>query len=304
MTVAETIKQITREHLLERHGVALGQCLTAVGWVGGTVPELRQEDGLIELSMADVAGGAIVVGLALAGRRPIYIVRYQGFQWYDAPTVANYAAKSKEMWGIPCPIFVRSIAMEGGIGPVAGNSHHGIFYRMPGISITAPMTPGEYREVWSHFLAHDDPMYVSEHRRSFAIDYEMEHVIHEKADITLIAISATRLNAIVAQKELEKQGIVANLYHLLWLKPFQIDETLQKALASSAYGGIVLDGDYPDGVAKPLAFDIMHATGVPMNVLALEERVAGFAPHLDNLPPSSEKIVNMVKNIISSRKAS
>ena len=41
MTVAETIREITRKHLAGG-GVALGQCLTAVGWVGGTVPELTE----------------------------------------------------------------------------------------------------------------------------------------------------------------------------------------------------------------------------------------------------------------------
>src|SRR3989344_8182023 len=129
MTSAETIREITRNHLLKNRGVALGQCLTAVGWVGGTVPELREENGLVELSMADVSSGGIAVGVALAGRRPIYIVRYQGFQWYNAPSIVNYAAKSKEMWGIPCPIFVRSIGMDGGIGPVASGSHHGMYMR-------------------------------------------------------------------------------------------------------------------------------------------------------------------------------
>ena len=70
MTSAETIRAITKNHLLQGGGVAIGQCLTAVGWVGGTVPEMREEDGLVELSMADVAGGGIAVGYALAGKRP------------------------------------------------------------------------------------------------------------------------------------------------------------------------------------------------------------------------------------------
>src|SRR5437870_551908 len=100
MTVAETIKGITRQHL-KNGGVAMGQCLTAVGWVGGTVPDMTEEDGLIELSMDDTSAGGIAVGHALAGRRPIYIVRYQGFQWFNAPFIVNYAAKSKEMWGVP-----------------------------------------------------------------------------------------------------------------------------------------------------------------------------------------------------------
>ena len=46
----------------------MGQCLTAVGWVGGTF-RLYEEDGMIELSMADVANRGFAVGAALAGVR-------------------------------------------------------------------------------------------------------------------------------------------------------------------------------------------------------------------------------------------
>ena len=42
----------------------MGQCLTAVGWVGGTLPELYEDNGMVELSMADVAGGGFAVGAA------------------------------------------------------------------------------------------------------------------------------------------------------------------------------------------------------------------------------------------------
>lgn len=298
MTLAETIKQITREHLTKNNGLALGQCLTAVGWVGGTVPEMREADGLVELSMADVAGSGIAVGVALAQRRPIYIVRYQGFQWFNAAHIVNYAAKSKEMWGIPCPIFVRSIAMDGGIGPVAGGSHHSIFTRMPGIYVYAPMTPGEWRAGWEFFMAHDDPMYVSEHRRSFPIDYEMENVIHSEAELTLFPISSTRLEAVKAVAMLEKEGIKCNIVHLLWLKPFIITPDMERALKNSRHGGMALDGDFENGAAKCIAFDLMKATGKNMSVLGLDERVAGFAPRLDNLPPTAEKICRQVKKII------
>jgi len=120
-SLRSTIKEITKNHLAKGN-LLFGQCLTAVGWVNGTVPELTEEEGLVELSMADVMAGGVVVGAALMGKRPIYVVRYQGFQWFNAPIIINYAGKAKEMWNTPCPIFIRSIAMEGGIGPVASSS--------------------------------------------------------------------------------------------------------------------------------------------------------------------------------------
>ena len=111
--------------------------------------------------MADVAGAGIVVGAALAGERPIYVVRYQGFQCYNSPIITNYAMKSKEIWKRPCPLLIRSIAMEGGIGPVAGSSHHSIYQRMPGAKIISPMTPDEYELAYDSFMKDDDVYYIS-----------------------------------------------------------------------------------------------------------------------------------------------
>jgi len=106
-TVAETIKSITRKHLEEDNGLLFGQCVTAVGWIGGTVPEMTEDEGIVELSMADVSGAGIVVGVAVVGRKPIYVIRYQGFMWYNSAPLLNYAAKSKDMWNVPCPIFCK-----------------------------------------------------------------------------------------------------------------------------------------------------------------------------------------------------
>ena len=43
---------------------------------------MTEDEGIAELSMADVSGAGIAVGAAIVGRRPIYVIRYQGFMWY------------------------------------------------------------------------------------------------------------------------------------------------------------------------------------------------------------------------------
>ena len=137
-TLRETIKSTIRTHLKNKIGKVYGQCLNAVDWIEGTVPSLKEKDGLVDLSMADVANGGIVVGAGLI-EKPIYIIRFQGLNWFNAPIIINYACKSKEIWKIPCPILIRSIGMEGSIGPVTGSSHHSIYFRMPGIKIISPI---------------------------------------------------------------------------------------------------------------------------------------------------------------------
>jgi len=300
MKTKEVIEMFTRDILENHKGIAMGQCLTAVGRVARTVPDMTEEERLIELSMDDTGGSGIAVGCSR--KIPtIYIVRYQGFQWFNGAFIANLAAKSKEMWGMSRHLLIRSVAMEGGIGPVASNSHHGMFTRMPGIAVVAPMTPGEYLQITEYFKTHKDPLYVSEHRKSFDIDYEMSDIIRKNADITLFPISAARLNCVEAVKILEKLGIVCNLIHLLWLKPFTVSPLMLNALENSKYGGVVIDTDYENGVSKCIAHDISQHTNKKMRVLGLEERTAGFAPHLDNLPPSPENIVETVKKVTEGR---
>ena len=297
-TVRDTIKEITRKHLTEGRGKCYGQCLTAVGWVGGTLPEIYEEGGMVELSMADVAGGAIVTGAALAGERAIYVVRYQGFQWYNAVSVANYAAKSKELWNRPCPILVRSIAMEGGIGPVAGSSHHSIVSRMPGIKVISPMTPKEYQYAYDCYMNDNDPYYISEHRKSYDNEDELPTFIDDKeVDFTIFPLSITRLEMIKLVELAGAENITLNIIHQLWIRPFNVNPLWAQALNCSRYGGLVTDDDYVEGTASSIANELSLATGKRVYTLGLEPRTAVFHPTVDNLPPTAEKILEKLKQI-------
>ena len=297
-TVRETIKEITHKHLKQKKSLILGQCLSAIGWVGGTVPQLKEKDGITELSMADVANGGIVVGAGLSNRRPIYVIRYQGFSWFNAPIILNYACKSKEIWKIPCPIFIRGLSLEGSIGPVAGSSQLSIFYKMPGIKIVSPMTIGEYKKAYQNFMKNDDVLYVSEHRGSYSNTDELQDFVSENLDIILFPISITRFEAQKAKIELEKQGYKIGIANILWIKPFVIKKEWENAVKTSKFGGIVLDDDYSQGVATNLAYDIMKKTGKKIDTMGLKDKSAGFSKETDNLPPNCFEIVKKVKKII------
>lgn len=302
-TLREIIKNTVYHHLKKKNGLVFGQCLTAVGWVGGTLPHLKEKDGMIDLSMADVANGGIVAGAGLSGRRPIYVIRYQGFNWFNAPIILNYSCKSKEIWGIPCPIFVRGIAMEGSIGPVAGSSHTSLYYRMPGIKILSPMTPNEYKLSYNFFMKNDDVVYVSEHRGSYDNKIELKDIYQKKCDLVIFAISITRFEAIKAVKELKKEGINVGLANILWIKPFKIKNKWIEMLNNSKYGGIILDDDYTKGIAESLAFKLLEKTkkNVHLKAIGLKDKSAGFSKKTDNLPPSKNELIKIVREIIKKK---
>lgn len=296
-TTAQTIEALTREHL-NRGGLLFGQCVTAVGWIGGTVPSDCINTGIIEIPMTDVAGPGFAVGAALMGKRPIFVVRYQGFMWLNASTIVNYAAKSKEIWGIPCPVFIRAIGAEGqGVGHTASGGLHSLFMHTPGIRVEAPMLPSEYRAVWQRFLKGDDPVYCSEHRSSFSLtDLSLCKYKSANPRITIIAIGAARINAEEATKT--DLARLCDLFPIVTLKPFFSPMDLLKSLHDTKLGLVIDCGYEIAGAARSIAYDLAQATSAKMYALGLEDRSSGASKQSENITPSAEKIRQTINDIL------
>jgi pyruvate/2-oxoglutarate/acetoin dehydrogenase E1 component len=295
-TLAETIKEITRKHLDENNGMLLGQAITSVGWCQNTVPDCKN---IIELPMCDVAGAGIAVGAATVGRRPILVIRFQDFLWLNGSIIVNYAAKTKDLYGVGTPIFIRAMAAEGkGTGPVHSGKLHSLFMHHPGIKVVAPVTPGEYQEVWRDFMVNDDPMLCCEHRDSLSNTKELAHQMVNKADITLIGVSQARFNIVEAEKILKKDGIRCNVIHLLRLKPLIYPAVTIPALTNSRCGLVVDTGFTTCGAAESIAYDLMYKTGKKVKALGLEDRSVCVNPGNENLTPSPERTAKVAKQVI------
>lgn len=294
VNLAETIRRITEIHLTEHNGLLLGQAISAVGWVNGTVPNC---DNIVELPMTDVAGAGFAVGCALVGRRPIFVLRFQDFIALNGSQIFNYAAKSKTLHGISAPVFLRCIASDG-IGPVHSGVFHNIAMTYPGITVCAPMTPGEYREIWDYYCNDDNPMYVSEHRRSYTIEYEMENQVSENADITIFAISDARLNALLAAEMLRSKGKRVNIVHILWLKPLKIDR-LVDTMNYSVKGLVVDSGFEICGASQSIAFELTKRTRKYIDALGITDNTKCLCNPLKNMTPSVEEIYMRAMEVIN-----
>ena len=131
----------------------------------------------------------------------------------------------------------------------------------------------------------------------------MTRVLNRRADITILAISAGRLNALEAVKLLNAEGITCDLIHVAWLKPFRMDDVILNSLNKTGLG-LVVDSDFEiAGPSRSIAYELMLASSVPVHALGLEDRTAGFAPHLDNPTPPVEKIVKQVRTLLVKKSA-
>jgi acetoin:2,6-dichlorophenolindophenol oxidoreductase subunit beta len=294
LTVADTIREISRKHLEEGNGLLMGQSISAVGWVNNTVPNCT---GIVELPMTDVAGAGIAVGAAMVGRRPIFVIRFQDFLILNGSQLIFYAAKSKELHGRATPLFVRAIAADG-IGPVHSGVLHSIFMHFPGFRVCAPMTPKEYEAIWADFMAHDDPMIVSEHRASFTNTDELSDIVHDDACITLFPISATRFEAVKAAELLALEGIKCNVVHILWLKPFTVKDRHLKPLRQSGQGLVIDAGHEIAGASQAIAYELTQACGLLVKALGLLDRTKCLCPPLQNKYPDAALIAETVRHTL------
>ena len=76
-------------------------------------------------------------------------------------------------------------------------------------------------------------------------------------------------------------------------------EEWKRCLNNSKCGGIVLEDDYEQGVASSIAHRMMVNSEKKVYTMGLEHRTAGFHPDKDNLPPSSEKIMNKIRGFVN-----
>ena len=131
---------------------------------------------------------------------------------------------------------------------------------------------------------------------------ELKDIIYEKPDITLFAISITRFG-IETSKKLFKEGTKVNVINIFEIKPLKNLKKAKQSLIDSKFGGIVLDDDYVNGIAKNIAHDLNLMTNKIVNVIGLKDKSAGFYPQVDNLPPTSNEIRSFIYKIIKRQKS-
>jgi pyruvate dehydrogenase E1 component beta subunit len=189
--------------------------------------------------------------------------------------------------------------MEGdGIGPIASGCLHSVFMHPPGMNVVAPMTPKEYQNVWNDFYKNDLPFFVSEHRSSYSISEEMPNIINSNSKITIMAISASRINALEALEELAQEGLECDIFHIVNLKPFEISDQLIKSLNNTNLG-IVIDTDYETcGASQSIAYELMLKSNAKIYGYGLEDRVSGVSKKSENITPSKFKIKDKIKSLL------
>jgi len=284
-------------HLVENHGLIFGHNLTDVGWVAGTIPQIPDHVGYVELPISDIAGVGLAVGASLAGKPVIFISRYQGYLWFNLAPIATYAAIADKVFEQESWIMVRSIADDGAFGPIASGTYLSLAAQIPNLDIVSPTTPEEWGEIWSHFLHNRKPIFVSEHRSSYS-NLQGAALNSDKPDIVILSIGANAINSEKLKSLLFEEKLDCSIFNLLWIKPLEFPLQFLESL-SEAKHCFILDPSFKDyGLAQSVAQVLSELTSVPISIIASKQEFSGYAKELRSSLITAERVFNELKRVM------
>jgi pyruvate dehydrogenase E1 component beta subunit len=223
----------------------LGEDIGRSGGVFGVTRQLQARFGearVRDTPISEMAFTGMGVGLAMAGYRPIVEIMFVDFIGVCLEQVMNAMAKIPYMSGgnTRVPMVLRTAG--GCIGSAAQHSQclWGLFAHLPGMVVVCPSSPYDYKGLMAASIQSDDPVVFIENKRQlnklvsshpldtfvpeerYTVPLGKAKVVREGSDVTLVTISASVGDALVAASTLEGEGISVEVVDLRTLVPLDI----------------------------------------------------------------------------------
>ena len=191
------------------------------------------------ISEEGIVGAA--AGAAMTGLRPIVDLSYSSFLYMAMDQFVNQVAKNRYMFGgqASMPVVFRS-AMFYGLNTGAHHSDrpYPMFMNVPGLKIIAPSTPSDAKGLLRSAIDSDDPVLSFEacllwgtkeevDDNEFWIPLGVARTMREGTDITLVAISGSVPEALLAAEDLALEGVSVEVIDPRTLVPLDRDAILR-----------------------------------------------------------------------------
>ncbi len=186
----------------------------------------------------------IAIGAAAMGKRPVIVHLRNDFMFLAFDQMINLAAKWKYMYGGEAgsmPIVVRGIVGKGwGQGATHSQSLHSVLAHFPGLSVVLPATPADAKGLTLAALQGNGPVVIIEHRTLYDVEGEVPeepvptpigkaNVLVQGRDVTVVAVSQMVQEALLAARELEREGVSVEVIDLRSIRPLD-EQTILDSL--------------------------------------------------------------------------
>ena len=269
--------------------------------------------------ISEMAIGGLAVGAAMAGLRPVAEFMTINFAFLALDAIANHAAKVRYFFDgmFKVPLVYRA-ASGWGNQATASHSHapEPIFAHFPGIYVGCPSNSLDAYGMLKTSIRDDNPVLFSE---SIALypkpspmpdDLDEDYLIpigkgdikRQGADVTLVAYARGVDWALMAARQLARDGVEAEVVDLRWLRPLDMElvynsfkKTNRCVIVEESLPMYSFGGEIAANVQENM-FDYMDA---PIKRVAAEDVPLPYSKDIELLAlPNAQKVVEAVKEIL------
>jgi 2-oxoisovalerate dehydrogenase E1 component beta subunit len=265
-----------------------------VGKDGGV---FRATDGLLarfgpervlDTPLAEAGIAGVSIGLAAQGFRPVAEIQFMGFAYATLDQMLNHASRlrTRTRGRLTCPMVLR-MPCGGGIHAPEHHSESGeaCFTNVPGLRVVVPSSPARAYGLLLAAVRDPDPVVFLEPARLYrsarepvaddgaAADLDRCFRLREGTDITLVGWGGIVPDLLDAGRQLDGEGISAEVIDVATLVPLDMD-TILDSVAKTGRCVICHEAPLTGGFGAEIA---ARLAGVGLlSLLAPVERVTGY----------------------------
>ncbi|MBJ7534202.1 pyruvate dehydrogenase complex E1 component subunit beta [Rhodomicrobium vannielii ATCC 17100] len=271
---------------------------------------------VVDTPITEAGFAGLGVGAAFAGLRPIVEFMTFNFAMQAIDHIINSAAKTHYMSGgqIDCPIVFRGPnGAAARVGAQHSQEYSAWYAHVPGLKVIAPSTAADAKGLLKAAIRDPNPVVFLENEILYGIAGPVPKgddwlvpigkakIARPGKDVTIVSWSRGMVYALDAAKQLEADGIDAEVIDLRTLRPLDIDTVLASVRKTNRI--VTVEEAWPvcsvgsEIVAQVVAkaFDYLDA---PPTKVSGEDVPMPYAANLEKLAlPNAQKVVEAVKAV-------
>ncbi|MDQ7027929.1 MAG: alpha-ketoacid dehydrogenase subunit beta [Anaerolineae bacterium] len=267
--------------------------------------------------ITEMAIGGLAVGAAMAGLRPVAEFMTINFAFLALDAIINHAAKVHYFFDglVKCPVVFRA-ATGWGDQATASHSHtpEPIFAHFPGLYVGSPSNSTDAYGMLKASIRNDNPVLFTESiglysrpgpmpdDTDFLVPIGKGDIKREGSDVTLISYGRGVRWCLQAARQLEQEGVSAEIVDVRWLRPLDTDlifESFKKTNRAVIVEESHQFYSFGSEVAAQIqehCFDWMDA---PIKRVTQHDVPVPFSKALEQLTyPNADDVVAAVKEIL------
>ncbi len=292
ITLVEAITQALAYELAhDENIVVFGEDVGLNGGVFRATAGLQERFGerrVFDTPLAESMIAGLAVGMSTQGLKPVAEFQFMGFMYPALNQIISHAARmrNRTRGRLHCPLVFRA-PFGGGI---RAPEHHcesteALFAHIPGLQVVIPSSPKRAYGLLLAAMRNPDPVIFLEPSRIYRLVKQPVaddgmclplgkcFTLQEGDDVTLISWGASLHETMQAAKQLNDEGLSAEVIDIATIKPLDM-ETILRSVEKTGRCVIVHEGAKTCGVGAEISAQIMENSMA--DLLAPVQRVTGY----------------------------